>query len=57
VEPTWEQPFHSIGHPCYLRAIGEAGQALTLRLRTKQIAAAAAEGILRTMYELLVANG
>ncbi|HEV2346772.1 MAG TPA: condensation domain-containing protein [Actinocrinis sp.] len=55
VETAWEQPFHSIGHPCYLRAIDEGAQALTLRLRTKQIAGATAERVLRGMYELLVA--
>lgn len=55
VETAWEQPFHSIGHPCYLRAIDEGAQALTLRLRTKQITAGAAERVLRGMYELLVA--
>lgn len=54
-EVTWERPFHSIGHPCYLRAIDEGGQVLTLRLRTKQIAGAAAESIVRGMYDVLVA--
>ena len=54
VETAWEQPFHSIGHPCYLRAIDEGGRALTLRLRTKQISSAAAERIVRGVYELLL---
>ena len=57
VETAWEQPFHSIGHPCYLRAIDEGGQTLTLRLRTKEIASAAAERIVRGIYELLVETG
>lgn len=56
VEIVREEPFHSIGHPCYLRAIGEVGQSLILRLRTKEIAATAAESILRGMYEVLVAT-
>lgn len=54
-ETAWERPFHSIGHPCYLRAIDEGGQVLTLRLRTKQIAGAAAESIVRGMYDAIVA--
>lgn len=53
-ETQWERPFHSIGHPCYLRAIDEGGQALTLRLRTKEIASGTAERIVRGMYDLIV---
>lgn len=54
VETAWERPFHSIGHPCYLRAIDEGGQALTLRLRTKEIASGTAERIVRGIYDLLI---
>ena len=56
VETAWERPFHTIGHPCYLRAIDEGGQALTLRLRTKEIGSGAAERIVRGMYELIVST-
>jgi hypothetical protein len=54
-EPVWDEPFSTIGHPCYLRAAEEAGTMLMLRIRSVGIERERVAAIMKHLQALLTA--
>jgi hypothetical protein len=53
-ELSWDEPFSTVGHGCYLQAAEEAGTSLTLRIRTKGIEKERVAAVMKHLHSLLV---